>query len=428
MKEHLADGFTQAELARSLERVEARIARRRRARRVAWIAGPSLAIVLGVVAFAWARASTPPPLATAEGAPIPARIEPGRARFDDGSALVLEEGSELSLLRDEGGEVAFALRRGRVTFDIRPGGPRRWSLHAGSVVVRVLGTSFTVERRGEAVLVAVHRGVVEVDASGASRRLYAGERFAIGTDLGAVALAREAGSAVTRGAVDPSNRHSHEAIDGDRAFDPGTRDRAPRAGTEPITQGAREIDPSGMREPDARGHAPHARLAAEEPVIALGAREETDRGESSDGTPAALVTAPDPVQPGSEAAREDDGPAALLARSDRARRAGDLDEAVAALAQLVERYPDAPEAASAAASLGRIEQSRGRSDAAARVYARALELDPPPALAELAYERLVRLAIARDARREAERWARMHHETFPRGQRTSSIDGMLAPR
>ena len=64
--------------------------------------------------------------------------------------------------------VSFSLDAGRVRFDIRPGGPRRWTVKSGGVTVTVLGTCFTVERTETHTTVSVERGKVRVRADGAA--------------------------------------------------------------------------------------------------------------------------------------------------------------------------------------------------------------------------------------------------------------------
>jgi hypothetical protein len=429
----------------------------------------------------------------------------GRTAFSDGSAVVVEPEARLALLRQESGSVDFDLAHGRVRFDIQPGGPRRWTVRAGPVRVRVLGTSFSVERSDESISVAVHRGVVEVEASGASRRLYAGERFAVGPDAeeserdprrrrasaggpGRAGTSHDGiaadethpellagtndlrmpnapdrtaasaegirGTPGPRSAIDAHRSEApfrsgepeggpiraddraessrsgfdhagadraavaHAGVDRNRADGPGLGPSgADRAGTDDPGLDRAGVDRAEIPRPET-DHAPADRAG----VGGAGIEHAEIPRPETDHAPADRAGVG-----GAEIERAGaDEVAALLARSDRARRRGDLDEAATALEALIQRHPDAPEATSAAASLGRLEQSRGRLGAAARAYARALELDPPPALAELVYERLVRVSLERGAREDAERWAAAHHRAFPRGERTTSIDALLS--
>lgn len=101
-------------------------------------------------------------------------------RFDDGSQIRLQRGARVEVLRNDARSFVTALRRGDVTFDVKPGGKRHWVVEAGELSVEVVGTRFRVERQPEATRVSVDHGVVLVRGervSGGSVRLTAGQRF-----------------------------------------------------------------------------------------------------------------------------------------------------------------------------------------------------------------------------------------------------------
>ncbi len=118
-----------------------------------------------------------------------------RAVFEterDGSRVALGDGSKIELASEtridviESGKAAvkLALRHGRVTCDVAKNPGRVFSVLAGDVVVRVVGTKFTVisEARasGPHVEVDVERGIVEVQSQrqgGGPMRLTAGQSF-----------------------------------------------------------------------------------------------------------------------------------------------------------------------------------------------------------------------------------------------------------
>jgi transmembrane sensor len=105
------------------------------------------------------------------------------AVFSDGSRVRVEAGGSLYWTRNDGRYVEFRLERGLVHFEVTPGGPRRWSVDAGTAVVHVVGTGFDVERRGAYVRVLVRHGRVEVRSSSfaaGARTLGAGEAAVIG--------------------------------------------------------------------------------------------------------------------------------------------------------------------------------------------------------------------------------------------------------
>jgi transmembrane sensor len=82
--------------------------------------------------------------------------------LSDGSRIELGENSELQVLDNDSTTFACALRRGRGTFEVKPGGGRRWRVEAGKIQVEVVGTRFVVERRAGETVVRVLRGTVLV--------------------------------------------------------------------------------------------------------------------------------------------------------------------------------------------------------------------------------------------------------------------------
>lgn len=101
-------------------------------------------------------------------------------RFDDGSQISLQKGARLEVLRNDARSFVTALRRGDVTFDVKPGGKRRWVIEAGELSVEVVGTHFRVERQPERTRVSVEHGIVLVRGErvpGGSVRLTAGQSF-----------------------------------------------------------------------------------------------------------------------------------------------------------------------------------------------------------------------------------------------------------
>src|SRR5262249_44964351 len=132
----------------------------------------------------WLGRSGPGPLAgggapLASGATLSAPVD---VPLSDGSRVVLEQGAALGGLADGGGRFVAVLRGGRCRFDVRPGGPRRWTIETDLATVEVVGTAFTVERGAKRLEVGVERGVVVVRGErvpGRVRRLTAGERVVV---------------------------------------------------------------------------------------------------------------------------------------------------------------------------------------------------------------------------------------------------------
>jgi transmembrane sensor len=82
--------------------------------------------------------------------------------LSDGSRIELATDSALEVLENDGNMFVCALRRGRVTLDVVPGGPRRFRVEAGAVAIEVVGTRFLVDRRESSVVIEVERGSVLV--------------------------------------------------------------------------------------------------------------------------------------------------------------------------------------------------------------------------------------------------------------------------
>jgi transmembrane sensor len=102
----------------------------------------------------------------------------------DGSKVQLAPRTELSVRESGPASVALALARGRADLDVSPREGRRFTVVAGDVEVRVVGTRFSVkstpEGEGLRVEVSVLRGVVEVQSArrpGIVARVAAGQSW-----------------------------------------------------------------------------------------------------------------------------------------------------------------------------------------------------------------------------------------------------------
>jgi transmembrane sensor len=117
------------------------------------------------------------------------------------------------------------------------------------------------------------------------------------------------------------------------------------------------------------------------------------------------------------------GPDALFARADQARAAGDPEAALAALRELVERYPHDPHAPAAAFTMGRLlleSSGRPREAASAFASARALAGGAGP-LAEDALAREVEALHAAGDAPAARARAELYHASFPHGLRWKMV-------
>jgi transmembrane sensor len=102
--------------------------------------------------------------------------------LSDGSRIRVEPGARLVAERSDGRQFRAVVQQGKIVFDVKPGGPRRWTIDAGDTRVVVIGTRFSVTRDDARVSVAVERGKVEVRGARVPQgvqALGAGERLAI---------------------------------------------------------------------------------------------------------------------------------------------------------------------------------------------------------------------------------------------------------
>ena len=127
----------------------------------------------------------------------------------DGTTLTLANGATLEVLSNGAGEVRLRQPEGRVAYDITPGGPRRWTIESGPVVVEVVGTSFVVERDANHVQVDVSRGHVVVRGEGVTHgveNLLAGGHVDVRLQPSAEAVVAPSSPDAVRPAAAPSVR------------------------------------------------------------------------------------------------------------------------------------------------------------------------------------------------------------------------------
>jgi transmembrane sensor len=341
-----------------LERLRRRVAASRRLpRERAWRVAPFAAAALVAIAalIVWWVVPVPSPslgpLGRRDGAALHAMDGARRVALDDGSVIELGEGTHIDVVENDAHHILLAQSDGRATYDIRPGGPRRWSIDAGVAMIDVLGTRFSIERHGDRVRVQVERGHVRVRALDVLRTLGAGQSIEIGGQRAPEPIAPPPQPSDTPSAQVPALR--------------------PRAPDEPEW---RELADSGQH-PEA--------------FAALGERgllEQTRRASSVDD---------------------------LFRLADTARLSGHPGLAVEPLTRLVDEHANDPRAGLAALTLGRIEiDSLHHPDRAIASLTRALELGVAPHLHEIALARLAeayrRTDRLDDARETARRYLREH--------------------
>ena len=199
------------------------------------------------------------------------------------------------------------LERGTASFEVRPGGPRRWQIECGLATVEIVGTRFTCARSAGRLHIGVEHGVVLVRGErvpNRARRLAAGESLDV---LDATAAAGAAAERAGAGTTEPAQPAAAEET-------PAQSERA-GGGHSGAGTGWRELARNG------RHREAFATLGTQ------GIRREAKRL----------------------------GIADLFALADVARLSGHPADAVGPLQRIIDGFPSDPQAPLAAFALGRLE-------------------------------------------------------------------------
>jgi len=185
IREVLQDGVSEETIQRVWRGVRRRREPRARFDRRSLLAVAATALV-AVLAFVWVtRApSLGGPLREANGQTLNSlgATTASSTWLADGSRIDLGPGASLEVLTNDASEFVCVLRRGRGTFEVKPGGQRRWRVEAGALRVEVVGTIFSVDRSEARVGVDVERGTVLVRGERVPdgvQKLTAGSRLSI---------------------------------------------------------------------------------------------------------------------------------------------------------------------------------------------------------------------------------------------------------
>jgi hypothetical protein len=181
IKDLLRTRLGDAEVAAAWERVRMRRDGRRRAQRLGLVLGGAT-LALAALVLWLGRAPAPLRLANQDAIDILEAPHLRIVQMSDGSNIRLSAGTRLDAVANEGGVFGTTLIRGRAEFEVRPGGHRRWLVHAGDVIVEVVGTHFIVKRDRASVWVHVSRGEVMVHGeriAGGARHLGVGESLRV---------------------------------------------------------------------------------------------------------------------------------------------------------------------------------------------------------------------------------------------------------
>jgi transmembrane sensor len=316
-------------------------------------------------------------LTLSSGAPLPAAWSTTREviSFADGSRIEMDLDTRIvPRPTKDASRMDLGLERGTATFDIRPGGPRTWSIDAGRATVRVLGTRFTVTRTDTFVRVSVERGKVRVEGAeveGGGRELSAGESLTVEPKASEPS---------------PSNAASRQA-------------HAPTAAT--------SLDPAS--EPrDARDEQDKERVAYQ--------------GKARRTRAAATKTEPSPSSEHETAPEAQSKPSSIdrFAAADEARRTGQSKQAVGILERMVNEH-DA-RSAMAAFTLGKVyADDLGDPASGATWFDRAQTLGLPQGLDEDALARSVECYRRSGQRERAQNAATRYEAHYPEGRHLARV-------
>jgi transmembrane sensor len=353
LKESLRDPADEAALSRMWQSIDSRFPRQRRRLSATLIFAPAIAVAAGVALVAFLRHDAGP-LRLANGDAIVAVNAPATGlhlALSDGSSVELGPGARFEPIESSASSFIAVLDKGDASFDVQPGGPRRWQIECGLATVEVVGTRFSCARAPEHLHVGVERGIVLVRGERVPNRV---RRLAAGESLD-----------VFDATVAPSSTESRNPGTGE----PGEPALVPAAPA--VEQAAEQAAPS---EPPGRTHAGTA--------PGRGWRELARSGHHRE----AFATL------GEQGFRREVkrlGIADLFALADVARLSGHPADAVVPLQRIIDGFASNPQAPLAAFALGRLElDDLGRPGPAAAAFKRALELGPPQSLRENVRARL----------------------------------------
>jgi transmembrane sensor len=383
--DQLQDPADEAAIHRIALAIDARVQGRGRRRSLPLVLVGSAAAVVALTVAAINLHRDAGPLLLAGGQEIVA-TEAGKAgseiALSDGSRIRLAPGARFEPLENTGARFSAIVARGCADFDVRPDGPRHWTVECGLATVEVVGTAFTCERAPGKLRVVDHHGVVLVRGEHVpdrARRLSAGESLDITEDGPSVSPA-----AAFVPSVSPDDRSAPAEM--------------------PTAAAKRETVREAVKV--------HAAVGKPWRELARNGRHRE----------AFAVL-------GSEGLRRESeqlGVGDLLALADVARLSGHPAEAVMPLERILAEFANDSQAPLAAFALGRLDlDSLGRPRAAASAFRKAIELGIPSSLREDVLARLVEACARSGDVACARRAADAYRAEFPSGRHARAIQGWL---
>lgn len=343
------------------------LVRERKKRAQRWMVGGGALVAAAAMALLLLLPLAPRGPQLLERSSFLAEERPSSFLLRDGSLVETEANTAILVERHQEEAVSLDLARGRARFVVTKRSPRQFSIVAGDVTVRVVGTRFWVSRRGEQVRVEVEEGTVEVR--------YQDQVIALSAPG---SWERPIGSAALR------ERPGIEA--------------AP----------AEVVPPS---------EAPAAEEASEGSEAAAG-----PRGAARAGPAGASHRAPSKAPPRATERSRREAADKLFQAAMRARAEGDGQAALEAFQAFLAAHPRDTRAALASFELGRLEMDVAHDpEAAARSLSRALAASPTASFAEDALARLVRAQDQRGDRRACQEARALYEKRYPAGAYAKSL-------
>jgi transmembrane sensor len=315
------------------------------------------------------------PLAFADGRAFTVMDATSTSRefpLSDGSRIRLWPGAHLEPLESSGTAFSAIVTQGRVDFEVRPGGPRRWTVECGLATVEVVGTAFTCDRAPNHLRVEVRHGVVLARGDRVpdrARKLSAGEFLEISDR-----------NSTTANVTNPVVKREEPILPPvpNASASVESNLKVPRSSTQPWRELARHGHP----------------VEAYEVLGTDGIRSESKKLGVSD----------------------------LLALADVARLSGHPAEAVVPLQRVLAEFSSDAQAPLAAFALGRLElDTLGHARAAVSALSKALALGIPRGLREDVYLRLVEAYAKSGDSAGAKRAKDAYLEQYPHGRHVRSV-------
>lgn len=358
---------TDQELDETWQRLDGSLRPERSIRR--WVvltaALAAVALAIGVVAF---RSTNDGPILEA-GTAIATGTAPLIGALREGSTIRAEVSSSGAVEVASTNLVRVRVDRGVMRFDVAKKTSRQFSVVAGDVEVRVVGTRFVVRREATSS-VQVERGVVEIWEKGEQRAV------------------------LTAGQSWEQPRQAEAALPTEPSAD--------------LEEGVDEVE------------------AADEPETAVAPSKPTKRKGPRHSKRAPTAAKDEPLPPPVGSTEPSIDPAALFRTALDARRAGQASDAARAFRAFLQTFPDDSRAGLAHFELGRLEMDQLKSPSSAiESLERSIARSPSGSHVEDAMARLVRLHD--QLRHPACQPAKAAYlRRFPTGVHAATLDALCA--